>query len=103
MKTVKNLCRVLCILAVLVSFVNCQNDTVAEIQQEETLQKEFPYKSTLLTKQDIESNSKLSNQMRSLRTLQSSSGAKSTYNDTYDFIIDTDVVKLISQPINSLE
>ena len=101
MNNVKNLCRVLCILVILVSFTNCQNDTVTEIQQEEALQKEFPFKTTLLTKQDIEANSKLSNQMRSLANLQSNSIGKSTYNETYGFTVDTEIVKFIEHTENN--
>ena len=101
MKRVKNVCRVLCILTILVSFTNCQNDTVTEIQQEEATGKEFPFKTTLLTKQDIEANSKLSNQMRSLTNLQSSSISKSTYNDTYGFTVDIDIVKFIENTENN--
>lgn len=101
MNNVKKLCQVLCILIMMLSFTNCQNDTVTEIQQEEATGKEFPFKTTLLTKQDIEANSKLSNQMRSLTNIQSSSIGKSIYNDTYGFTVDTDIVKFIEDTENN--
>ncbi|MGH1384456.1 hypothetical protein [Kordia sp.] len=85
----------------MLSFTNCQNDTVTEIQQEEATEKEFPFKTTLLTKQDIEANSKLSNQMRSLTNIQSSNIGKSIYNDTYGFTVDTDIVKFIEHTENN--
>lgn len=95
MKTVKNLCQVLYILALLVSFTNCQNDTVAEMQQAESVEQAPPFKSSLLTRQDVETNSKLFNQMRSLNRIQSNGIAKSAYNGVYDFTVDADVVKYI--------
>ncbi|KAB8155433.1 hypothetical protein EZY14_005980 [Kordia sp. TARA_039_SRF] len=101
MKKVKNLCQFLCILALFVSFTNCQNDSVSEMQHEEILQKEFPFKTTLLSKQDIATNSKLSNQMRNLKIIQSSDASKSVYNAMHDFTIDTDAVKLIESTENN--
>ncbi|QHI37377.1 hypothetical protein IMCC3317_27560 [Kordia antarctica] len=102
MKTVRNLFRFLCILTLVVSLTNCQHDTVSETQQDEALQKEFPFKSSILSKQDVEANTKLSNQMRSLTTLQSSNLAESVYNETYNFTIDTDVVKFVESTENDL-
>ncbi|QHI35766.1 hypothetical protein IMCC3317_11140 [Kordia antarctica] len=100
MKRVRKLFRFLCILTLAMSLTNCQHDTVAEIQQEEALQKEFPFKSSVLSKQEVEANTKLSNQMRSLATLQSSSLAESVYNETYNFTVDTDVVKFVESTEN---
>lgn len=101
MNSVRNLFRVLCILAVTMSLINCQTDTVAEIQQEKTLQKAFPFKSSVLTKQDVEANTKLSNQMRSLATLQSSNLSESVYNSLYNFSVATDVVKFVESTENN--
>jgi len=94
MKIVRNLMHTLFIL---VSFLltNCQSDTVTEIQQEETLLKESPFKSTLLSAQDIESNNKLSTKMRSLATLQQGSFTESTSSEIYNFTIDATIVKFV--------
>jgi hypothetical protein len=100
MKTVKNLCQVFCILAMLTTFTNCHNDVVSENETLETVDNTFPFKSSLLTKQDVESNRKLSDQMRSLKSLQSS-GYENIYNSVYDFTVDTDVVKLIESTENN--
>jgi len=94
MKIVRNLMRTLCIL-VLFLLTNCQSDTVTEIQQEETLLKESPFKSTLLSAQDIESNNKLSTKMRSLATLQQGSFTESTSSEIYNFTIDATIVKFV--------
>ncbi|MBC8755260.1 hypothetical protein H2O64_11285 [Kordia sp. YSTF-M3] len=101
MKIVRNLIRVLCILTIGSSLTNCQNDTITEMQEEATVQKEFPFKSTLLTRQDLEANSKLSNQMRSLATIQNSSIAESTYNETYNFTVHTNIVKFVESTENN--
>ena len=101
MKRVRNLFNVLCILLVALLVTNCQNDTVVEMQEEATVQKEFPFTSRLISKQEVEANSKLSNQMRSLTTLQNSSVAESTYYETYNFTVHTDVVKFIESTENN--
>ncbi|MBC8753949.1 hypothetical protein H2O64_04655 [Kordia sp. YSTF-M3] len=101
MKRVRNLIRVLCILTLALTLTNCQNDTVTEIQEEATVQKEFPFKSSVLSKQDVEVNTKLSNQMRSLATLQSSSIAESVYNETYNFTVHTDVANFVESTENN--
>jgi hypothetical protein len=100
MKNLRNLFQVLCILTIGLSLTNCQNDSVAEMQEEATVQKEFPFTSSLLTRQDLEANSKLSNQMRSLATLQTSSIAENEYNETYNFTVHTDVVNFVESTEN---
>ncbi|QHI37095.1 hypothetical protein IMCC3317_24730 [Kordia antarctica] len=101
MKRVRKLFQVLCVLTLVVSLTNCQHDdAINETQQAEALQKEFPFKSSVLSMQEVEVNTKLSNQMRSLATLQSSSSAESVYNETYNFTIATDAVKFVESTEN---
>lgn len=88
-------------LGLLFLLVNCQNDTITEMQQEATVQKQFPYTASLLSKQEVEVNSKLSNQMRSLATLQSSNIGESMYSETYNFTVYTDVVNFVESMENN--
>ena len=99
MKIVRNLFQKLCVL-VLLLLSNCQSDTVTETQQEETLQKRPSFKTTIISKQDIEANAKLSNKMNSLAAIQNDQIGKSVYNGTYDFSIDTYVAKLVESNDN---
>jgi len=101
MKRVRNVCRTLCILTLILALTNCQNDTVTEMQQEASTQKEFPFTSSLISKQEVEANTKLSTQMRSLTTLQNSSMAESTYTETYNFTVHTNAVKFIESTENN--
>lgn len=86
MNNVRNLFQFLCILALVLSLTNCQNETNSLVK-EESLQNEFPYITSVLNKQEIESNDKLSTSMRNLTTIQSQSIAES--NGAYDFTIHT--------------
>ena len=101
MKKVRNLFRILCIFTIAVMLTNCQQDTVTEMQQEEALQKTFPFKTSIMSTQEVEANTKLSNQMRSLATLQTSNTAENVYNGTYNFTVHTDVVKFIESTENN--
>ncbi|EDP95084.1 hypothetical protein U8527_08650 [Kordia algicida OT-1] len=94
MKIVRNSFQILSIL-VLFLFSNCQNDTIVEAQQEEAVHQKAPFKSTFVSKQDIENNDKLSDRMRRLSTLQQSGFAESSDSELYDFTIDASYVKLV--------
>ncbi|MBC8755860.1 hypothetical protein H2O64_14375 [Kordia sp. YSTF-M3] len=48
-----------------------------------------------MSKQDVDSNNKLSDKMRSLATLQQGSLAESTYSELYNFTIDASIVKFV--------
>ena len=93
MNNVRNLFQILCILALLVTLTNCQNENSTDLVTNEALQKEFPYTTSLLSQLEIETNTKLSTTMRNFATIQSQSIAENS--TSYDFTIHTDVVKLI--------
>ncbi|WP_420573042.1 hypothetical protein [Kordia sp.] len=101
MKRVRNVFQFLCILVVMLACTNCQNDTEIETQHTEGLQKEFPYRSSVLTKQAIEINTKLSNQMRSITGIQNDELSKSVYNSVYDFTVYTDVINFVESTENN--
>lgn len=95
MRIVRKLLRNSCILVLLLLLSNCQNDTVTETQQEEVLQKQSSFETTIISKKDMEVNAKLSNKMNSVKTILNDQIGKSIYNEMYDFTIYTDAAKLV--------
>ncbi|EDP96504.1 hypothetical protein KAOT1_03807 [Kordia algicida OT-1] len=97
MKTVRNLCQILCILVAMLAFTNCQTDTDTVLAEEQAMQKAFPYTKSVLTQQEVAANTKLSNQLRGLATMQQ----QFTENNMYDFTVHTERVHYIESTENN--
>lgn len=95
MKNAKNVFQILCIMLVALTLTNCQHDTITETQQEATVQKKFPFTASFISQHEVEVNAKLSNQMRSLATLQSNNIAENVYNELYNFTVNTNVINFV--------
>lgn len=100
MKKTKTLFKILCTVICTLTFTNCQENVIQENDGQITSQKYFPFISSSISQKNVEANTKLSNQIRNLATLQSSNIPESLYADLYDFSVNVDVVNFVESTEN---
>lgn len=102
MKNAKTVFQILCLVICTLTFTNCQDDTTEENQEQLHVAKEqFPYVSRLVYTEQLETNSKLNDQIRNLTILQSNINFKSTSDTLYDFSVNPNVVYFIENLENN--